>query len=53
MNNEQFLLHLFRRKKCLTPTWKNRLQGLLVGLLVAAIATGITVAVFLTSKLLK
>lgn len=39
------------RKSSLSAAWKTRLQGLLVGLAVAAIAVGITLAVFLTSNL--
>jgi hypothetical protein len=46
------IFFLFTRKSGLSPTWKNRLQGLLVGLAVAAIAICIILGVLLTSKLL-
>ena len=39
------------QKSCLSPEWKNRLQGLSVGLGVAAISTAIILSVLLTSKL--
>ena len=42
---------LSRRKTCLSTAWKNRLQGLLVGLAIAAISIAIILSVLLTSKL--
>lgn len=48
MTDSDFLLS---RKSSLSPVWKNRLQGLLVGLAVAAVAVGIVLAVLLTSRL--
>ena len=39
------------RKSCLSPVWKNRLQGLLIGLAIATVSVGIILAVFLTSRL--